>query len=256
MQNSRNCKNPTVIAWEELRLMFLSFSDRMKQYDNMTERQGRDIGIDEVYNEIQNVRQQLDKIQNGLNLYNNNNERKYDKSQPEIPFSVKDVRNREDEAIRRTKVRLTESQLRGVIRQCVNEVLNEVKYAGQSLHGTNPEDWWAVGYLRGHEGQMDKEKKDMNNAKSVELSYDNIAKLTRLPQAKKDYLENYDKQLVDNNKELFKKARTACSYYGNVGKWTRINWFKTAIKAGLPKQDRIRLWKYAQRKNNERYGIA
>jgi hypothetical protein len=59
MQNSRNYKNPTVIAWEELRLMFQSFSDRMKQYDNMTERQGRDIGIDEVYNEIQNVRQQL-----------------------------------------------------------------------------------------------------------------------------------------------------------------------------------------------------
>ena len=106
--------------------MFQSFSDRMKQYDNMTERQGRDIGIDEVYNEIQNVRQQLDKIQNGLNLYNNNNERKCDKSQPEIPFSVKDVRNREDESIRRTKVRLTESQLRGVIRQCVNEALNEL----------------------------------------------------------------------------------------------------------------------------------
>ena len=66
--NSRNYKNPTVIAWEQLRQMLTQFADRMKNFDVMTQNQGRDIGVDEVYNEIQNIRKQLDGIQKGLNL--------------------------------------------------------------------------------------------------------------------------------------------------------------------------------------------
>jgi hypothetical protein len=123
MNNNRNYKNPTARAWEELRLMFQSFSDRMKQYDSMAERQGRDIGIDEVYNEIKNVRQQLDKIQRELNLHNNtiNNERVLDKSQSKIPFNI----NRKDESIQRKKdiVRLTEGDLHRIIKNCIHEAL-------------------------------------------------------------------------------------------------------------------------------------
>lgn len=128
MINNRNYKNPTVIAWEQLRLMFQSFYDRMKQFDNMTEKQGRDIGVDEVYNEIQSIRQQLDKIQSGLNLHNNtmNTERMTDKSQPEVPFSVQDVRNRKDESIqRRVQVRISESQLHKVIKESVKKILKD-----------------------------------------------------------------------------------------------------------------------------------
>ena len=127
MVNNRNYKNPTVIAWEQLRLMLQSFSDRMKQFDNMVERQGRDIGVDEVYNEIKNIRQELDKIQSELNLYNNtiNTERVVDKSQPQVPFNVQDVRDRKDESRQiNGKIHLSESQLHKLIQYTVKNVLN------------------------------------------------------------------------------------------------------------------------------------
>ena len=88
--NNRNYKNPTVIAWEQLRQLLTQFADRMQNFDAMAQKQGRDIGVDEVFNEIQNIRKQLDEIQKGLNLQNNtiNTERVVDKSQPETPFSM------------------------------------------------------------------------------------------------------------------------------------------------------------------------
>ena len=69
--NNRNYKNPTVIAWEQLRQLLTQFSDRMQNFDAMTQKQGRNIGVDEVFNEIQKIRKQLDEIQKGLNLQNN-----------------------------------------------------------------------------------------------------------------------------------------------------------------------------------------
>ena len=68
--NNRNYKNPTVIAWEQLRQLLTQFADRMQNFDAMAQKQGRDIGVDEVFNEIQNIRKQLDEIQKGLNLQN------------------------------------------------------------------------------------------------------------------------------------------------------------------------------------------
>lgn len=66
--NNRNYKNPTVQAWESLRMFLQHFTERMTNFDNMVQRQGRDMTVDEVYNEIQRMKQQLDSIQNGLNL--------------------------------------------------------------------------------------------------------------------------------------------------------------------------------------------
>ena len=45
----------------------------MKLYDDMVEKQGIDINFYQVYTEIQNIKQQLDKIQNELILNNNTN---------------------------------------------------------------------------------------------------------------------------------------------------------------------------------------
>lgn len=43
-------------AWEELRIVYQAFSDRMKMYDDMNEKQGNDINVYQVYTEIQNIR--------------------------------------------------------------------------------------------------------------------------------------------------------------------------------------------------------
>lgn len=125
--NSRNYKNPTVIAWEQLRQMLTQFADRMKNFDVMAQNQGRDIGVDEVYNEIQNIRKELDEIQKGLNLQNNtiNTERVVDKSQPEIPFEVT-TNNRNDESKNMNKklIRLTEQDLHRIVKETVERIIN------------------------------------------------------------------------------------------------------------------------------------
>ena len=66
MANNRNYKNPTVQAWESLKLFMSSFMDRMNSFEEMVQRQGRDIGIDEVFNQIQIMKQELNKIQKGV----------------------------------------------------------------------------------------------------------------------------------------------------------------------------------------------
>lgn len=55
-------------AWEELCITYQAFSDRMKMYDDMNEKQGNDISVYQVYTEIQNIRSQLDRIQDKLIL--------------------------------------------------------------------------------------------------------------------------------------------------------------------------------------------
>ena len=129
--NSRNYKNPTVIAWEQLRQMLTQFADRMKNFDVMVQNQGRDVGVDEVYNEIQNIRKELNEIQKGLNLQNNtiNTERVVDKSQPEIPFEVtNNDRNDESKNMDKKLIRLTESDLHKIVKESVNRVLTELDW--------------------------------------------------------------------------------------------------------------------------------
>ena len=134
--NSRNYKNPTVIAWEQLRQMLTQFSDRMQRFDDMVERQGRDIGVDEVFNEIQSIRGQLDQIQSGLNLHNNtiNTNRVTDMSQPEIPFIVNN--KTESRNMNKKLIRLTEADIHRMVKESVNKVLNETPYDGN--HGIGP----------------------------------------------------------------------------------------------------------------------
>ena len=129
--NNRNYKNPTVIAWEQLRQLLTQFSDRMQNFDAMTQKQGRNIGVDEVFNEIQNIRKQLDEIQKGLNLQNNtvNTERVVDKSQPEIPMSItNNQRNNESTIMNKKLIRLTESDLHRIVKESVNRVLTELDW--------------------------------------------------------------------------------------------------------------------------------
>lgn len=73
MDNNKNHENPAIKAWKELRITYQAFSDRMKLYDDMVEKQGININAYQVYTEIQNIKQQLDKIQNELILNNNTN---------------------------------------------------------------------------------------------------------------------------------------------------------------------------------------
>ena len=116
MANNRNYKNPTVQAWESLKLFMSSFMDRMNSFEEMVQRQGRDIGIDEVFNQIQIMKQELNKIQKELNLYNNT-----------IPIENQGVNppQPQNESKYHNKVRLSESQLHKVIKECVKTVLNE-----------------------------------------------------------------------------------------------------------------------------------
>ena len=129
--NNRNYKNPTVIAWEQLRQLLTQFADRMQNFDAMAQKQGRDIGVDEVFNEIQNIRKQLDEIQKGLNLQNNtiNTERVVDKSQPETPFSItNNNRNDESKNMNKKLIRLTESDLHKIVKESVEKILSESEY--------------------------------------------------------------------------------------------------------------------------------
>jgi len=45
-------------------------------------------------------------------------------------------------------IRLTESDLHRIVKECVNQALNEVTYGGESFHGDNPEDWDAIKQIR------------------------------------------------------------------------------------------------------------
>ena len=131
IKNGRNYKNPTVIAWEQLRQLLTQFADRMQNFDAMAQKQGRDIGVDEVFNEIQNIIKQLDEIQKGLNLQNNtiNTERVVDKSQPETPFSItNNNRNDESKNLNKKLIRLTESDLHRIVKESVNKIINESMY--------------------------------------------------------------------------------------------------------------------------------
>lgn len=73
MDNNKVHENPAIKAWEGLHIIYQTFSDRMKLYDDMVEKQGTNINSYQVYTEIQNIKQQLDKIQNELILNNNTN---------------------------------------------------------------------------------------------------------------------------------------------------------------------------------------
>ena len=158
--NNRNYKNPTVIAWEQLRQLLTQFADRMQNFDAMAQKQGRDIGVDEVFNEIQNIRKQLDEIQKGLNLQNNtiNTERVVDKSQPETPFSItNNNRNDESKNMNKKLIRLTESDLHKIVKESAKRIMKEVALKGKSgktysLHGTDPESWAVMSRVRGKNG--------------------------------------------------------------------------------------------------------
>ena len=158
--NNRNYKNPTVIAWEQLRQLLTQFADRMQNFDAMAQKQGRDIGVDEVFNEIQNIRKQLDEIQKGLNLQNNtiNTERVVDKSQPETPFSItNNNRNDESKNMKKKLIRLTESDLHKIVKESAKRIMKEVALKGKSgktysLHGTDPESWAVMSRVRGKNG--------------------------------------------------------------------------------------------------------
>lgn len=45
-------------------------------------------------------------------------------------------------------IRLTEGDLHRIIKESVNKILNEIQFDGESLHGSNPEDWMKVSKAR------------------------------------------------------------------------------------------------------------
>ena len=92
--------------------MFLSaFNERMYDFDDMVEKQGRDIGVDEVFNLLQEMKQELNNIQGSLNLYKNT-----------IPKENQGVNpsNLQSESIRNNRIRITESQSQMIIKEAIN----------------------------------------------------------------------------------------------------------------------------------------
>ena len=57
-------------------------------------------------------------------------------------------------------IRLTESDLHRIVKESVERILresvNEVELGGESLHGDNAEDWFAVSNLRDRNAKRDK----------------------------------------------------------------------------------------------------
>ena len=45
MNNNKSHENPAIKAWKELRITYQAFSDRMKLYDDMAEKQGININF-------------------------------------------------------------------------------------------------------------------------------------------------------------------------------------------------------------------
>lgn len=66
---------------------------------------------------------------------------------------------------------MRESELRRMIAESVNKILNEIKYKGVSLHGDNPEDWNIVRRVRQEIG--DKEYERCSDVYSKHLKHNN-----------------------------------------------------------------------------------
>lgn len=136
--------------------------------------------------------------------------------------------------MRKNRMRLTESQLHRVIKESVKRVLNEVAIGGASLHGTNPEDWAALGDLqaargwkRGEDGDYRGRDKDFEHS---EMSRKKAHEM--LPPID---LREFDKYIGDDgcyhfpdestrnrfweksmsNNHVFKKGRVKSRFIGN-----------------------------------------
>lgn len=56
-------------------------------------------------------------------------------------------------------MKITENQLKRIIKESIENVLKEVRYGGEEFHGNKPEDWKALTHLRLGNGDYNKLKK-------------------------------------------------------------------------------------------------
>ena len=69
-------------------------------------------------------------------------------SNANIDKNNKTDKNESKNMSRKNTIRLTESELKSIIAESVKDIVNEVRYGGESLHGNNAEDWNAIANLR------------------------------------------------------------------------------------------------------------
>lgn len=77
----------------------------------------------------------------------------------------------------RKTINLTEKDLHRIIRECINEALDEVQLGGESLHGNNPSDWLAMSSIRSNKACYSNGKERERHTKNSQRDIDNLADL-------------------------------------------------------------------------------
>ena len=62
---------------------------------------------------------------------------------------VGNMMNMESKAPNKALIKLTESDLHNIVKESVSRILSEIQYGGESLHGNNAKDWYALSQVRG-----------------------------------------------------------------------------------------------------------
>lgn len=65
-----------------------------------------------------------------------------------LPITTENKQYNKNTNMNKKLIRLTESDLRKIVKESVNRVLNEIQYGGESLHGNSPTDWEALSQVR------------------------------------------------------------------------------------------------------------
>lgn len=74
---------------------------------------------------------------------------------------------------------LTEKDLHRIIKECINEALNEVSLGGESLHGNNAADWLAMSNIRGYKSNYSNDGKVAKHSKQQNRDVDNFSSVAK-----------------------------------------------------------------------------
>lgn len=76
-------------------------------------------------------------------------------------------------------INLTEKDLHRIIRECINEALDEVQLGGESLHGNNPQDWLAMSSIRSNKACYSNGKEREKHTKNSQRDLGNLTDLCK-----------------------------------------------------------------------------
>lgn len=82
---------------------------------------------------------------------------------------------------------LTEKDLHKIIKECINEALNEVSLGGESLHGNNAADWLVMSNIRGYKSNYSNDGKVAKHSKQQNRDVDNFSSVAKDMEEKGKY---------------------------------------------------------------------